>query len=302
MLFLSIRCHIRFGMCALNFLLSAGLVVQARAAEVATDPGDYIPAPPGTNLTVLYLQNNQYDTHYANGKKQPTRLGLETNLGLLRFVRYMEVGGFIIDPQIAIPYGEIRMNKNFTGLTSSSNTGMGDPLAGMATWLYSDPAKDRHVALLTMVSVPIGDYDGDLGPLNVGQNRWRGIVQLGYTTQLIPRSLFEIIGEYAVHGDNDDYLGMKQTREDSYGIQSHLSYSLLPSTRVSVSYYHDFAGETKLDGIAQKDEANNNRWLLSATTSFTRDTQVIVQYGEAIKVKNGPFESQRVNLRLVKMF
>ncbi|MDH0639588.1 MULTISPECIES: transporter [Pseudomonas] len=294
--------NIRPGVCGLVCLLSAGLAVQAQAIEVVTDPGDYLPAPPGTNLAVLYLQNNQYDTYHANGKEQPTKLGLETNLGLLRFVRYMEVGGFIIDPQIAIPYGEIRMNKNFTGLTASSNTGMGDPLIGGATWLYNDPAKDRHVALLTMVSVPFGDYDGDLGPLNIGQNRWRGIVQLGYATQLIPRSLFEIIGEYAVHGSNDDYFGMKQTREDSYGIQSHLSYSLLPSTRVSVSYYLSFAGETKLDGVAQKDEANDNRWLLSATTSFTRDTQVIVQYGEAIRVRNGPFENQRLNLRLVKMF
>ena len=116
------------------------------------------------------------------------------------------------------------------------------------------------------------------------------------------RSLLELVTEYAVYGKNDDYFGMTQRRDDSYGVQGHLSYAPLPGSRVALSYYHDFAGGTELDGIAQADELNGNRWLASASTSLAPGTQLLVQYGESIKVENGAFESQRVNMRLVKLF
>lgn len=301
MFFSNLR-SIRSGSHALALLLSTGLAIQAKAAEIYTDPGDYVPLPAGTDLMVLYMQHNQHDAYHADGRKQPTELRMEANLGLLRYVRYMEMSGITIDPQIAIPFGEIKLEKDFGGLNSTSASGIGDPLVGAAAWLYNDPKSSRYLAVLAVAALPLGDYDGDRGPINIGQNRWRGILQVGYVTPITQRSMLELITEYAVYGSNDDYFGMAQKRDDSYAFQTHLSYALLPSTRVSLSYFHDFAGETRLDGIAQADEANNSRWLLTAATSFSADTQMLVQYGETIKVENGPFESRRLNLRVVKMF
>lgn len=283
-------------------LLSGGLSTLAQAAEISSDPGDYIPLPAGTDLLALYLQNSQHDAYYSDGKKLPADLAMEANVGVFRYVHFMELAGVIINPQVVIPFGHVELEKSFGGLPQTTSSGIGDPMIATSAWLYNNPSTGRYMAVLATAALPLGEYDGDKGPINLGQNRWRGIFQAAYVTPLTQRSLLELVTEYAVYGKNDDYFGMTQRRDDSYGVQTHLSYAPLPGSRIGLSYFHDFAGETELDGIAQGDELNGNRWLVSASTSLAPGTQLLVQYGESIKVENGAFESQRVNMRLVKLF
>ena len=78
-----------------------------QAAEIATDPGDYTPLPAGVNLGILYGQYATRDTVYADGDKVPVDAGLNTIIGLARFVHYMDIGGVIVDPQIIVPFGKV---------------------------------------------------------------------------------------------------------------------------------------------------------------------------------------------------
>lgn len=275
---------------------------MVQAAEIATDPGDYIPLPAGTDLLVLYLQHNHFNAYYADGKKQADDFEMESNIGIFRYVHFMELGGIVLDPQIVVPFGEIKLKKPFAGLSETSSTGLGDPMVGATAWLYNNPETRRYLGVTATAALPLGDYDGDRGPINLGQNRWRGIFQVGYVAPIAARTTLELITEYAVYGKNDDYLGMTQERDDFYGIQGHLSYTPIPGTRFAVSYFHDYGGETELGGVSQADELDNSRWLLSAATRLTADTQLLLQYGDSIKVENGAYERQRVNLRLAKAF
>ncbi|NMG32907.1 transporter [Azoarcus sp. TTM-91] len=287
----------------LALLASLGLLAGgAGAAEIATDPGDYAALPPGTDLGILYLQHTERDAYYAGGDKLPGRFRLETDIGLLRWVHYARLGDYVIDPQLILPFGTVRLKTPFAGLSSTSASGVGDPLVGGTLWLVNQAEEKRWLGLSAFVSIPVGSYDDDKGPVNVGENRWKGIFQAGYVTALPANFMLDLIGEYAVYGENDDFLGMKRKQDPSYGLQAHLRYLFSPSTHAAVSYYRDYGGETKLDGVRQDDRLRNDRWLLTFATFVAPTVQLQAQYGQALRVENGARESSRFNLRLLKVF
>ncbi|PCN59340.1 hypothetical protein [Acinetobacter sp. YT-02] len=74
---------------ALVFALTAALDLQA--AGVSSDAGDYQALPGGTNLAVAYYQHTEADKAYANGDKVADDLDLSIDLGILRYVRFIEV-------------------------------------------------------------------------------------------------------------------------------------------------------------------------------------------------------------------
>jgi hypothetical protein len=280
----------------------AFLPFASQAAQVATDPGDYSPLPAGVDLGILYYQHTTHEKLYSSGNEISDLAGIEklkTDIGLLRWVHYIDVGGFIVDPQIIIPFGEVSL-KTTGGTTRSS--GVGDPIVGGTLWLYNNTESKQAFGVTALVSLPLGEYDADKGPVNIGENRWKLITQAGYVTPLTETLSLDLIGEYTFFGENDDFAGAKKEQKDQYGVQAHLSKSLGAATKVTLSYYHDFGGETSLNGIDMDDKLNNSRWLGTLAHFVAPDMQLQLQYGRSITVENGFFEEDRLNLRLVKVF
>ncbi len=125
---------------------------------------------------------------------------------------------------------------------------------------------------------------------------------LGYVTALPANFMLDVIGEYAVYGDNTNFLGLKRQQDASYGLQTHLRYMFSPLTSLALSWYQDFGGATKLNGIAQNDRMNNGRLQIGFSTFVTPTVQLMAQYGQSVKVENGAKESNRFNLRIAKVF
>ncbi|QBP74685.1 transporter [Herbaspirillum huttiense] len=282
---------------ALTF--SAG---SAAAAEIATDPGDYAALPAGANLALLYGQHTERNANYANGNRTAGDFRLVTDIGLARFVHFMQVGDYTIDPQIIIPFGKVDLQTAFGPLKPVSASGVGDPLVGGTLWLLNQQQQQRWLGVSAFVAVPAGNYDGSKGPVNVGENRWKGIFQLGYVTALPANFMLDVIGEYAVYGDNTNFLGLKREQDASYGLQTHLRYMFSPTTSLALSWYQDFGGATKLNGVAQNDRMNNGRLQAGFSTFVAPTVQLMVQYGQSIQVENGAKESNRINLRIAKVF
>lgn len=287
--------------CALIFSLGIGCSTLM-AAEIATDPGDYAALPAGVDLGIVYLQHTERDAYYASGNRLPGRFRLETEIGLLRWVHFTRIGEYVVDPQIIIPFGTVRLKTPFGPLSPTSSSGVGDPLVGGTLWLLNHAEEKRWFGVSAFVSVPLGRYDEDKGPVNVGENRWKSIFQAGYVTALPGNFMLDVIGEYAVYGENDDFLGMKRKQDASYGLQTHLRYLFSPTTHVALSYFRDYGGETRLDGVRQHDRMSNDRWLATFASFVTPTVQLQAQIGESISVDNGARESTRFNLRVVTVF
>lgn len=284
------------------FTLLGLLSGNVQAAEIATDPGDYAALPAGVDLGIVYAQHAERDAYYASGDKLPGRFRLETDIGLLRWVHFTKFAGFVADPQVILPFGSVRLKTPFGPLAPTSASGVGDPLFGGTLWLLNNAEAQRWFGVSAFASVPIGNYDEDRGPVNVGEHRWKGIFHAGYVTALPANFMLDVLAEYAVYGDNDDFLGMKREQEASYGLQTHLRYLISPTTHVALSYYRDYGGETRLNGNRQDDRMNNGRWLATFATFVAPTVQLQAQYGQATSVENGAKEATRFNLRVVKVF
>jgi hypothetical protein len=284
-------------------VLAAGLFAgAAQSAEIATDPGDYTPLPVGVNLGLLYGQYATRDTAYADGDKVPADAGLDTTIGLARFVHFMDIGGVIVDPQIIVPFGKVDLKEPSGPLQPTSESGVGDPIVGATAWVINNPDDQEWVGLSAFVSVPVGQYDENKGPVNVGENRWKGIFQAGYVKHLNNNVALDLLAEYSVYGDNDDFLGFKREQEDAQSLQAHLRYLLSKKSHVALSYCHSFGGETTVGGLDQDDRVNTNRWLATYATFIDPTVQLQVQAGQDLDVKNGLKEDARLNLRVLKVF
>lgn len=280
----------------------AAFGIAGQAAEIATDPGDYAALPPGVDLGILYYQHTERDSFYSRGNKVAGSNQLDTEIGLARWVHFTKIGDYVADPQIIIPFGSVKLKTPFGPLPPTTASGVGDPLVGGTLWLINNPEQKKWFGVSAFASLPMGSYDENKGPVNVGENRWKGIFHAGYVTALSDSFMLDVIGEYAVYGNNDKFLGVKKEQDASQSLQAHLRYLLSPTSHVALSYYHDYGGETKLNGINQNDRMNNGRWLATYATFVAPTVQLQFQAGQATKVDNGFSESTRLNLRVVKVF
>lgn len=65
-------------------------LAAASAQALSTDPLDFVPAPEGANLSVLYYQHNSSSAQYANGCKVGSA-DVKADIGIARFGRYTKV-------------------------------------------------------------------------------------------------------------------------------------------------------------------------------------------------------------------
>ncbi|MCY1366393.1 putative MetA-pathway of phenol degradation [compost metagenome] len=255
--------------------------------------------PAGTNLALLYYNHAERNDVYLNGHKQEIPgFGLDNDIAAFRAVHYMQLGPLLAAPQIIVPFGSLRMK----GGADTSASGVGDPLIGSAFWLVNDPMKKRYLSFGTWVAAPLGSYDEDGGAINIGENRWKGIIHTSYTQSLIGNLSGEVTAEWDFFGKNDDFAGMTRKQSHIFELQTHLRYDLSPGNFVGASYYHTTGGENRLNGVDLDDALNTKRYLLSLAHMVTPTVQLLGQVGQDLDVRNGPKEDFRVSFRLLKIF
>lgn len=271
------------------------------AAQVTTDPGDYRPLPAGLNVAALYYQTTDLDELYVDGDRIEGAPTLSTNIGIARWIHYLKIGDFIVDPQVVIPFGRVELN---AGDASVSASGVGDPLVGATIWLYNNAETKDSFGVTGFLSIPLGSYDKEQGGINIGENRYKFITQAAYIHQISNDFSLELIGEYTFFGENDEFGNSNTTRKQDaqYGIQTHLNYHMTEATNLSLSYYHDFGAESEIEGVKQDDELDNSRFQITAQHFLKADLQVQLQYGQSVAIENGFYENSFINLRLVKVF
>lgn len=276
--------------------------VNSHAEELAVDPNDVIAPPTGTTITALYSINSKSNKLYNDGDMVLNNADLQTNIGLLRLGHNFKVAGLQVMPQVLLPYGRLDLGNDLGNQPARTQSGFGDPIIGATTWLIADPESKTWLGIPAYISLPMGKYEAQHGAFNIGENRWKAITQLGFAKGLTDKIYVEAIGELSFYGKNDNFYGMKMQQDPTQSLMGHLTYKVSDKTSMSMSYYHTFGGESKVDGIDQSDAKNNNRWLATASSWIAPGLNIQLQYGQDIHVKNGLKQSDRINLRLAKVF
>ncbi|MFL1480835.1 MULTISPECIES: transporter [Pseudomonadaceae] len=285
---------------ACTLALAAGLAGQAQAVDV--DAGDYTALPEGTTLGMVYYQHAERRSLYADGHKQPLRAGLDSDIGILRGVHFMKLGGFTIDPQFLLPFGQLEGKRDTKGL-GKSDGGIGDLILASTIWLVEQPAEKTYFGITPFLYVPTGRYDRD-DALNIGENRWKFALQAGYIQGLGDKWWLDLVGDVTWFGKNDDATAAGLTLRQSalYQGQAFLRYQVTPTFDVRVGYSRLWGGETRLDGLDQRDEPKTQKFTVGAGWFVAPKTQLLVNYGRDQSVENGFREGDRINLRLMQIF
>ena len=150
--------------------------------------------------------------------------------------------------------------------------------------------------------VPTGDYKHD-DALNLGENRWKFVLQGGYITGLSDKWTLDLIGDVTLYGENDEFGASKATmkQDPSVQLQGFLRYQLAADWDLRGGLSHTFGGETEVGGVNQDDRIKTSKFTLGTSWFVTPTLQFIVNYGRDIEVENGFEEQHRLNLRVLKI-
>src|SRR5690606_36734690 len=132
---------------------------------------------------------------------------LEVNALAYRQVFFTDACGTVCTPQFIVPYLDI--DSRLPGSTGqTSERGIGDPQMGGTLFIINDPATRNYSGLLTLLTVPVGEYHGNNPDVSPGANRWGLTFNYNYTRGVGEKWVLEANLEAQIYGKNDDYYGM----------------------------------------------------------------------------------------------
>lgn len=272
---------------------------SAEAAEV--NAGDYTAAPAGTNLALLYYTHGDGGPLYSDGHNVDGNAGLGLDVSIARFVHFVEIGGIIADPQILIPFGRVEGNGSTSYL--GSDGGVGDITLASTFWFYNNPETKTYFGVTPYIVAPTGSYDADKA-LNLGENRWKFILQAGYVKPLSDKWIIDLIADVTFYSDNNSY-GVARSRLEQDAVvqgQGWLRYALTESLDLRGGLLATFGGNQKIDGVSQHNEAEDVSIRAGFGYFLSEHNQLIATYGRDLIVNNGFKYEDQLNLRLLHIF
>ena len=232
-------------------ILGSSLSYSVLAADI--DAGDYTALPVGTNLAILYYQNTSRDELYTGGNKVAGDYSLASDVGILRGVHFTEIGGYTVDPQFLLPFGQLDAGKDVAAL--GKGNGVGDLVLAATVWLVNKPKDNTYFGITPFLYLPTGKYDNGKS-LNLGENRYKFVLQTGYITNLTDEISIDLAADVTLYGSNDEFGAAKDTmkQDASLQLQAFLRYKINPSWDLRVSFSQTFGGETEVNGTKMKNE------------------------------------------------
>lgn len=288
-----------FKWASLAALLAA--LASAPAAAIDVDAGDYTALPAGTNLALVHYQHAERDKLYSKGTKVPVNAGLDSDVGILRGVHFMDIGGYIVDPQFLLPFGKLKAKDGTSFLGDAGGTG--DLILAATVWLVNQKESNTYFGITPFLTLPTGHYDRSK-PLNLGENRTKFTLQAGYITSLARSLSLDLVGDFTVYGRNREFgaAGATLEQKTSYQAQAHLRYHVTPAFDLRAGMSKAISGETSVNGVDQGDRGSTTKFNIGASYFLRPTTQLLATYGRDASVREGFKENNRLNLRLLQVF
>ena len=282
---------------------AAALALTGIAAHaIDIDAGDYTALPAGTNVAAVYYQHAERNRLYVDDQRVPGNMGLDSDIGILRMIHFMKIGGFTVDPQFLLPFGRLSAKDDLAPVLGQ-RSGTADLILAATVWLLEDAAQRRYFGITPFVFAPTGAYDA-ARPLNLGENRWKVALQAAYIHGVGDKLTFDVAADVTAYGRNDEAnaAGDDLQQKPTVQLQGFVRYALSPTWDLRAGVSHTRTGETTLAGVARNDEAHVTKFQLGTAAFVGPKTQLLATWGRDLKVDNGFKESSRFNLRLLQVF
>ncbi len=288
-----------------SILRLLGLFLPALASHSAVNdvmPGDYFPLQPGQTTLTAYAYDRELQGPYARGR-QVFDGHIDNTVLALRAARSFQIGDTTFAGVAVLPWSDSRVSPAplATALGAKAK-GLSDLRVGLTAWLINDKATANYLGVSGMLITPTGDY-GARQVLNAGENRWRYVLSAGWQKDITPHFLIELSPEIAFYGDNNDYArNRKLEQHSSVALTGYLRWRVTPVWHVHVGGQLNRGGETRINGVDQRNPANNERVMAGMTWFLPEQQQVILRIARDTEIDNGFRTDREILLRYQKGF
>ena len=131
--------------------------------------------------------------------------------------------------------------------------------------------------------------------INLGENRFTFRPQLGVTHRR-GKWTTEVVGEVAIHTDNDNFFNDKTREQDpTYIIHAHLTHTFRPGVWLSTGIGYDYVGENSIDDVNSDDKQQDIGWLLKFAYPINRQSGFNFTYLGTRKQKSTGLDSDTLS-------
>ena len=282
----------------LTVLCASLFSLDSQAADL--NARDFFAAPPGTRLGVLYLPATRAGDFHGPADSTG-KADLRVNAVAYRQVYFTDACGTLCTPQFILPFADI--SARLPGANQRSRErGLGDPQVGGTLFFVNDPASRTYSGLLSLITVPVGEYHSQNPDVSPGANRWGATFVYNYTHGIGEKWVLEANLEAQLYGRNDDYFGSELKQTPLYRLQAFASYDFSAATYGALRLIQADGGALRL----------NNRSLDDTHKRYTqvgfefghwldRQNQLMVSLSQNVAASNG-YAGTEALLRLVHVF
>lgn len=226
-------------------LALAGALASLSLNAADLNARDFFAAPVGTSLGVLYLPATRAGDFHgpadSTGKAE-----LRVNAMAYRQVFFSDLCGTLCTPQFIVPLADI--NARLPGAERhTGESGFGDPQVGGTLFFINQPQTRTYSGLLTLITLPLGEYHSRNPDVSPGANRWGATFVYNYTQGLGEKWVLEANLEAQLYGTNDDYFGSDLKQDPLYCLQAFASYDFTPATYGALRLIHADGGELRIN-------------------------------------------------------
>ena len=286
---------------ALCLMLALGhLALPARAIDLL--PFDYIPAPAGTSALLGYYLAGSRDELHLEGTGEVANSGLDSDIFALRLTHWEQFGDIPVAAQLILPFGSLSDGR-IGGGRLNAPSGLFDPTLTLAFWPLSDPANGRWIAVANYLTFPLGEHHPGK-TLNVGDNRWRNDLQVGFIQKLPNDFTLDLAADLIVYGDNDEGGNGRQELSQDPTIETYawLAYNFDPGTWIAAGYYGSFGGQQELNGVRNGFRTEFHQARIGFSTFVSKDLQLTGSVGRDFSVTGGFKQDVAFQFRILKLF
>ena len=239
------------------------------------EPRAYTNTPVGMNFLLIGYQYSEGALLF-DPALPITDADAKVNMGLLAYVRTMDVAGKSAKAGVLLPYADLSADGYLDGDYRTRETdGLVDPAFYFTINLFGAPTlsleefkdyqQDTIIGLTFKLTAPLGVYDKDK-LLNIGTNRWSFKPEFGIS-KAIGRWTLDAAAAAIFYTDNDQFDNGKTRQQDPiYSLQGHVIYSFKNHIWAAVSATYYTGGRTTIDGATRDDLQQN--WRTGFTVAF----------------------------------
>jgi hypothetical protein len=288
-----------------------GLMLLANTAyAIDLQPGEIAAPPIGIKLAQYSYQYSQRGDFYRSGDKFYRDSEMKTSSYTLRLGSAFELANMpaiwyvqsdVRNMQVDLVSPNVSLAKA-AGMDVNGDVGGSDTSLLVAVWPYADRVAKKYLGVAAYLIVPTGAYSNDR-LFNVGENRYKTALQVGYQTQLTEPLSAMVAFDAVFFGDNDRYtvsnFSLKQ--DHLYTLQTGLKYNLNQRYSVALAYFHSFGGETEINRNDMNDRLSIHRYQLTAQGDYDFG-RITLHYGSDLKTASGMIEDHRLIMRYTSFF